>query len=125
MDDVIVVGGGPTGLMLAGEVAARGGDVLVLERDPEPPQEVRALGLHVRSIEILDQRGLLERALAEGTTYPLTGIFAGESRARLPRTWIPRTATSSAFRSHGWNGCSMTMRAGAVRRCDGGAASSA
>ncbi len=54
------------------------GDVLVLERDPEPPpQEVRALGLHVRSIEILDQRGLLERALAEGTTYPLTGIFAG------------------------------------------------
>lgn len=79
MYDVIIVGGGPTGLMLAGELRLRDLDVLILERDLEPSREVRALGLHVRSIEILDQRGLLDEALDAGATYPLTGIFAAVS----------------------------------------------
>ncbi|MCK1797895.1 FAD-dependent monooxygenase [Streptomyces sp. XM4193] len=77
MYDVIVIGCGPTGLMLAAELRLRGRRVLVLERLAEPTGEVRALGLHVRSIEIMDQRGLLEKFLAEGTQHRVGGMFAG------------------------------------------------
>ncbi|MFE1168303.1 rifampin monooxygenase [Nocardiopsis sp. NPDC058789] len=75
--DVIVVGGGPTGMMVAGELRLHGVEVLVLERDEEPTRVVRSLGLHARSIEIMDQRGLLDRFLEHGTRYPLGGFFAG------------------------------------------------
>src|SRR6478736_10391695 len=77
MRDVIVVGGGPTGMMLASELRLHDVDVLVLEKDAEPTQAVRSLGLHPRSIEIMDQRGLLDRFLAEGQQYPGVGRFAG------------------------------------------------
>jgi 2-polyprenyl-6-methoxyphenol hydroxylase-like FAD-dependent oxidoreductase len=77
MIDVIVAGGGPTGVMLAAELRLHGVHVLVLERDAEPTKVVRSLGLHVRSIEVMDQRGLLERFLELGKQYPLSGFFAG------------------------------------------------
>ncbi|MGH3493770.1 MAG: FAD-dependent monooxygenase, partial [Sciscionella sp.] len=85
MIDVIVAGGGPTGVMLAAELRLHGVHVVVLEKEAEPTKQVRSLGLHVRSIEILDQRGLLERFLAHGQQYPVGG-FAGirkPSRDRL------------------------------------------
>jgi 2-polyprenyl-6-methoxyphenol hydroxylase-like FAD-dependent oxidoreductase len=80
MFDVIVVGGGPTGVMLASELRLHGVRVLVLERDTEPTKIVRALGLHARSVEILDQRGLLDRFLPLGQQYPVGGFFAGISK---------------------------------------------
>ncbi|WP_305782897.1 FAD-dependent monooxygenase [Symbioplanes lichenis] len=74
--DVIMCGGGPTGTMLAAELRLHGVGVLVLEKDPKRDRHSGSLGLHVRSIEIMDQRGLLGRFLAEGKQYPLGG-FAG------------------------------------------------
>ncbi len=70
MFDVIISGGGPTGMMLASELRLHDVDVLVLEKDAEPSTAVRSLGLHPRSIEIMDQRGLLDRFLAHGQQYP-------------------------------------------------------
>ncbi|WP_405087179.1 rifampin monooxygenase [Microbispora sp. NBC_01389] len=76
MIDVIIAGGGPTGLMLAAELRLHGVRVVVLEKETEPTGFVRALGLHVRSIEVLDQRGLLERFLPYGRKHPVGGFFA-------------------------------------------------
>lgn len=75
--DVIVVGGGPTGMMLAGELRLQGVGVVVLERDAEPTTVVRALGLHARTIEVLEQRGLAEQFLELGRTFPLDNYVAG------------------------------------------------
>jgi 2-polyprenyl-6-methoxyphenol hydroxylase-like FAD-dependent oxidoreductase len=77
MYDVIIAGAGPTGIMLATELRLHGVRVLVVERDAAPTKVVRALGLHARSIEILDQRGIVDRFLAEGTQHPVGGFFAG------------------------------------------------
>ena len=74
---VVIAGGGPTGLMLAGELALAGIDVVIVER--RASQELdgsRAGGLHSRTIEVLDQRGIAERFLSAGQVHPARG-FAG------------------------------------------------
>lgn len=74
---VLIAGAGPTGLMLAGELALAGIDVAIVER--RATQELagsRAGGLHSRTIEILDQRGIADRFLAEGQIAQVAG-FAG------------------------------------------------
>ena len=74
---VVIAGGGPTGLMLAGELALAGADVVIVERRAN--QDVdgsRAGGLLSRTIEVLDQRGIAERFIKAGTTVPSHG-FAG------------------------------------------------
>jgi 2-polyprenyl-6-methoxyphenol hydroxylase-like FAD-dependent oxidoreductase len=74
---VVIAGGGPTGLMLAGELALAGVGVVIVERRPGPELAgSRAGGLHSRTIEVLDQRGLADRFLSEGQKAQVAG-FAG------------------------------------------------
>src|SRR2546430_15976750 len=76
---VVIAGGGPTGLMLAGELAVAGIDVVIVER--RASQDVdgsRAGGLHSRTIEVLDQRGIAQRFLSAGAGAPAPGV------ARVP-----------------------------------------
>jgi 3-(3-hydroxy-phenyl)propionate hydroxylase len=74
---VVIAGGGPTGLMLAGELALAGVDVVIVERRASQDLDgSRSGGLHSRTIEVLDQRGIAERFLAEGQTHPFVG-YAG------------------------------------------------
>ncbi|MFI0975629.1 FAD-dependent monooxygenase [Streptomyces sp. NPDC021093] len=68
--EVLVVGAGPTGLLLAAELALAGVRTDVVELRTRPQRNSRALNLHPRSLELLDQRGLAERFLAAGRTVP-------------------------------------------------------
>ena len=74
---VVIAGGGPTGLMLAGELALMRVDVAIVERrDNQELAGSRAGGIHARTIEVLDQRGIVERFLAIGTKHQMAP-FAG------------------------------------------------
>ena len=76
---VVIAGGGPTGLMLAGELALAGVDVAIVER--RASQDLagsRAGGLHSRTIEVLDQRGIADRFLSQGQVAQVAGF-----------AWIP------------------------------------
>ncbi|HET6261104.1 MAG TPA: FAD-dependent monooxygenase, partial [Chloroflexia bacterium] len=72
---VVIAGGGPTGLMLAGELALAGVAVAIVER--RASQDLigsRAGGLHSRTIEVLDQRGIADRFLSEGQVAQVAGF---------------------------------------------------
>ena len=74
---VVIAGGGPTGLMLAGELALAGVDVVIVERRAGQELEgSRARGMHSRTIEVLDQRGIADRFIAEGQPMQISR-FAG------------------------------------------------
>ena len=73
--DVVIVGAGPTGLMLAGELGLAGVDAAIVEQRTGPELSGgRAGGLHSRTIEVLDQRGIADRFLAEGTVAQIAGF---------------------------------------------------
>ncbi len=83
---VVIAGGGPTGMMLAGELTLAGVDVAVVER--RAGQELpgsRAGGLHSRTIEVLDQRGIADRFISEGQVAQVAGF----ARARLDISDFP------------------------------------
>src|SRR5919197_6030393 len=94
---VIVVGAGPVGLMLAGELRLGGADVIVLEQRESPTTESRASTLHARTMEILDSRGLLDK-FGELPNEP-RGHFGGipldlTMPSRYPGQWkVPQTRT--------------------------------
>jgi 2-polyprenyl-6-methoxyphenol hydroxylase-like FAD-dependent oxidoreductase len=71
---VVIAGGGPTGMMLAGELGLAGIDVAIVEvRQSTDLEGSRAGGLHSRTIEVLDQRGIAERFLSAGQPHPAVG----------------------------------------------------
>jgi 2-polyprenyl-6-methoxyphenol hydroxylase-like FAD-dependent oxidoreductase len=74
--DVIIAGCGPTGAMLAAELRLHDVRVLVLEKETEPVSFVRIVGLHMRSLELMAMRGLLDRMLEHGRKRPAGGFFA-------------------------------------------------
>ncbi|WP_033287975.1 rifampin monooxygenase [Amycolatopsis jejuensis] len=92
MVDVVIAGAGPAGMMLAAELRLHDARVVVLEKEEVPPKFVRALGMHARTMEVLDQRGLLDRFLAVGKTYPVGGYFAA-----IPKPAPERLDTSHPY----------------------------
>jgi rifampicin monooxygenase len=76
LHDVIIAGCGPTGAMLAAELRLHDVRVLVLEKDTEPVSFTRIVGLHIRSLELLAMRGLLDRVQRHGRKRPAAGFFA-------------------------------------------------
>jgi rifampicin monooxygenase len=74
--DVVIAGCGSTGAMLAAELRLHDVRVLVLERDTEPASVVRIVALHIRSLELMAMRGLLERILEHGRRRPAAGLVA-------------------------------------------------
>src|SRR5947209_11491566 len=81
--DVVVVGAGPTGLLLAGDLAAAGVRVTVLEQRPEQESNLtRAFAVHARTLEVLDARGLADPLIATGV--PVAELqFLGKLRLGL------------------------------------------
>ncbi len=72
---VVIVGGGPTGMMLAAELALARVDVVIVERrEGQHRDSSRAGGLHARTIEVLDQRGVAERFLSQGKVMQVAGF---------------------------------------------------
>ncbi|MDF2575182.1 MAG: FAD-dependent oxidoreductase [Agromyces sp.] len=84
MHDVIVVGAGPTGLLLAGDLAESGVDVVVLERRRDESNLTRAFAVHARSLEVLDMRGCADDLLPTGAQVRRLALF-GRVRVDLGR----------------------------------------
>ncbi len=75
IEQVVIAGCGPTGMVLAAELRLAGVDPLVVEpRASNDLEGSRAGGLHARTLEVLDQRGVVDRFLDAGQTYPFAGF---------------------------------------------------
>jgi 2-polyprenyl-6-methoxyphenol hydroxylase-like FAD-dependent oxidoreductase len=96
--DVLIVGAGPTGLMLANQLARRGLRPLIIDRHPGPSRETRALGVQARTLEIYQHLGIASAALALGKRASGANLWSeGELSARVPLGDIGRGASPFPF----------------------------
>src|SRR5207302_7608060 len=83
--DVLIVGAGPTGLMLANQLARRGVRALIIDRHAGPALQTRALGVQARTLEIYSHLGIVEKALELGKRATGVNLWAqGRRTARVP-----------------------------------------
>jgi len=96
--DVLIVGAGPTGLMLANQLARRGVGALIIDRHAGPSLQTRALGVQARTLEIYAQLGIVDRALELGKKATGANMWAqGRKTARVPLGEAGRSATPYPF----------------------------
>src|SRR5262245_3284052 len=96
--DVLVVGAGPTGLMLALQLVRRGVRVVIVDRHAGPSLQTRALGVQARTLEIYAQLGIVERALELGKIGTGANLWAqGRKMARVPLGEAGRNLTPYPF----------------------------
>ena len=93
---VIVVGAGPTGLMLAHELSLAGIDCTIVEKRAEQPNLTRAFGVHARTLELLDARGMADELVAKGNRVQQAGINGGVPRPELDREPVRDDADRAA-----------------------------
>src|SRR5439155_25722470 len=83
--DVLIVGAGPTGLMLANQLGRRGVRALIIDRHAGPSRETRALGVQARTLEIYSRLGIVDRALELGKRGTGANLWAeGRWMAKVP-----------------------------------------
>ncbi len=83
--DVLIVGAGPTGLMLANQLGRRGIDALIIDRHSGPAQQTRAMAVHARTLEIYARLGIAGQALERGKRGAGANLWAhGTRKARIP-----------------------------------------
>jgi 2-polyprenyl-6-methoxyphenol hydroxylase-like FAD-dependent oxidoreductase len=96
--DVLIVGAGPTGLMLANQLVRRGVRALIVDRNPGPSIRTKALGVQARTLEIYSRLGIAERALELGTRAVGANMWVGARRAaRVPLGDIGRDLSPYPF----------------------------
>lgn len=95
---VLVVGAGPTGLMLAVQLARHGVDAMIVDRHSGPAQQTRAIGVQARTMEIYARMGLIDKALGLGTRATGANLWAnGRWSARIPVADIGRGISPFPF----------------------------
>jgi 2-polyprenyl-6-methoxyphenol hydroxylase-like FAD-dependent oxidoreductase len=96
--DVLIVGAGPTGLMLANQLGRRGVRTMLIDRHAGPALQTRALGVQARTLEIYSQLGIVERALALGKRGTGANLWAdGRKTARVPLGEAGKSVTPYPF----------------------------
>src|SRR5260370_23876092 len=96
--DVLIVGAGPTGLMLANQLGRRGVRTLIVDRHSGPSLQTRALGVQARTLEIYAKLGIVDRALELGKRGTGANIWAqGRKMARVPVGEVGRNTTPYPF----------------------------
>ena len=88
---VLIVGAGPTGLMLANQLGRRGVRALIIDRHAGPSRETSALGVQARTLEIYAKLGIVNRALELGKPGTGANIWAKHARWRACRWVTPAT----------------------------------
>ncbi|NPC48106.1 3-(3-hydroxyphenyl)propionate hydroxylase [Corallococcus sp. AB032C] len=99
---VLVIGAGPTGLTLACDLARRGVRVRIVDAAPRPFVGSRGKGLQPRTLEVLDDLGVIDAVLAAGTTYPRMRIHWRRFVVGRWTMMTPRAATPDVPYPNGW-----------------------